>query len=136
MAANKVTLNGETLIDLTQDTANESDVAVGKTFHKSNGEIGIGTNSSIGGGGSVIIETEVKTVTPTKQTQEVTPSDGKYLSKVTVNPIPDEYVVPNGTRTLSENAELVDVTELKYVNIRVPTNIESINYYDGSYEVR
>jgi hypothetical protein len=87
----------------------------------------------ITGGGEV--STEEKDVTPTKSTQEVTPSDGKYLSKVTVNPIPDEYVVPNGTMTLAQNAELVDVTELKYVNIRVPTDVET-DYYDGSYEVR
>jgi hypothetical protein len=35
---------------------------------------------------------ETKTVTPTKSTQKVTPTAGKVLSEVTVNPIPDEYI--------------------------------------------
>lgn len=36
---NKVICNGETLIDLTEDTVTESDVVEGKTFHKASGEI-------------------------------------------------------------------------------------------------
>ena len=43
MAANKVILNGNTHIDLTEDTATESDVAKGKTFHLANGEQATGT---------------------------------------------------------------------------------------------
>ena len=35
---------------------------------------------------------ETKSVTPTKSTQKVTPTAGKVLSEVTVNPIPDEYI--------------------------------------------
>lgn len=38
MKANKIILNGDTLIDLTEDTVTETDVVEGKTFHKSNGE--------------------------------------------------------------------------------------------------
>ena len=43
MKANKVSLNNEVLIDLTQDTAVEEDVLTGKTFHKADGSIGVGT---------------------------------------------------------------------------------------------
>lgn len=43
MEANKVTLNGKVLIDLTQDTANEETVVKGNTFHKADGTIGTGT---------------------------------------------------------------------------------------------
>lgn len=43
MAANKVILNGDTLIDLTQDTVIEENVAEGKVFHKANGEQAVGT---------------------------------------------------------------------------------------------
>lgn len=43
MKANKITLNKEVLIDLTQDTAVEEDVATGKTFHKADGSVGVGT---------------------------------------------------------------------------------------------
>ena len=35
--------------------------------------------------------TEEKTVTPSKEKQEITPTNAHYLKKVTVNPIPDEY---------------------------------------------
>lgn len=45
-----------------------------------------------GGSGKVTITLETKTVTPTKSTQNITPSTGKVLSKVTVNPIPDNYI--------------------------------------------
>lgn len=51
MSANKVILNGETLIDLTEDTATESDVIRGKSFHKANGERVVGTYSGGAGGG-------------------------------------------------------------------------------------
>ena len=50
MARNKVVFGNETLIDLTGDTAVESDVAVGKLFHKADGTQATGTAS--GGGGS------------------------------------------------------------------------------------
>ena len=47
MNANKIILNNEILIDLTQDTAIEEDVAEGKTFHKADGSIGVG-NAHVG----------------------------------------------------------------------------------------
>lgn len=43
MKANKVTLNGNVLIDLTQDTASEQTVMNGSTFHKADGTIATGT---------------------------------------------------------------------------------------------
>lgn len=43
------------------------------------------------GEGKVQIVLETKTATPTKAQQEFVPSAGKVLSKVVVNPIPDQY---------------------------------------------
>lgn len=43
MATNKVILNDETLIDLTQDTVTEEDVAQGVTFHLPSGAQGTGS---------------------------------------------------------------------------------------------
>lgn len=43
MNANKITLNDQVLIDLTQDTAVEEDVALGKTFCKADGTFTVGT---------------------------------------------------------------------------------------------
>ena len=51
MAYNKITLNGETKIDLTQDTVTAEDVALGKTFHLNSGEIATGTLEISSGGG-------------------------------------------------------------------------------------
>lgn len=43
MEANKVILNGNVLIDLTQDTVSEETVMNGSTFHKADGTIATGT---------------------------------------------------------------------------------------------
>ena len=81
------------------------------------------------------IATEEKTVTPTKEKQEVVPKDAEFLSKVTVNPIPDEYVVVNGVIPITTNNTRVDVRNAAYVDVAVPTDLTEIDYYDGSYEV-
>lgn len=47
MSANKVILNGNVLIDLTEDTVVENGVRQGKTFHKANGEPAVGTSSGL-----------------------------------------------------------------------------------------
>lgn len=45
-------------------------------------------------------QTQSKTATPTKSTQTITPDSGYLLSSVVVNPIPNEYIIPNlQTRT-------------------------------------
>ena len=51
MAYNKITLNGETKIDLTQDTVTAEDVVAGKTFHLNSGETAVGTLEVSSGGG-------------------------------------------------------------------------------------
>lgn len=57
MAYNKITLNGETKIDLTQDTVTAEDVVAGKTFHLNSGETAVGTLEVSSGGGDVAIAT-------------------------------------------------------------------------------
>jgi hypothetical protein len=47
MSANKVILNGDVLIDLTEDTTVESNVRQGKTFHKADGTKAVGTSSGL-----------------------------------------------------------------------------------------
>lgn len=65
---------------------------------------------------------QTKVVTPTKSTQNVT-SDADYngLDRVVVNPIPDEYIVPEGALDVTENGTY-DVTEKASVNVEIHTN--------------
>lgn len=55
------------------------------------------------GTGSVSIVPEEKTATPTKEQQVITPTSGKVLSQVTVEPIPAQYVdTADGTATAAD----------------------------------
>lgn len=53
------------------------------------------------GTGVVKISLESKNVTPSKSQQIITPSTGKVLEKVTVAPIPDNYVDKTGAEAIS-----------------------------------
>lgn len=55
------------------------------------------------GSGKVKLVLETKTVTPTKSAQDITPTSGKVLSKVTVGAIPDKYQDVSGVTTTSAN---------------------------------
>lgn len=83
-------------------------------------------------GTSAEVVLQSKTVTPTKSTQEVT-ADANYtaLEKVTVNPIPNEYIIPQGSREITVNYDLYDVRELEAVYVNVPNEIPE-GYYDAS----
>ena len=55
------------------------------------------------GSGKVKIVLETKTVTPTKSAQDITPTAGKVLSKVTVEAIPDKYQDVSGVTATAAN---------------------------------
>ena len=63
-----------------------------------------------------------KTVTPTQSTQQVTADTGyDALKKVTVNPIPSEYVIPTGNLPITSNGTGIDVANYATVSVAVPT---------------
>ena len=62
-----------------------------------------------------------KTVTPTEQTQVVTADQGyDALSRVTVNPIPDDYIIPSGNKAITANGTGIDVVQYATVSVNVP----------------
>ena len=99
--------------DVSSVTAAAADVLANKNFVTKDGLLTAGTMPNIGavsealdttkklytvpkgyhsGTGTVSIATEEKIATPTKAAQNIIPTTGKVLSKVTVEAIPDEFV--------------------------------------------
>ena len=110
--------------DVTSVTAVAGDVLTGKIIVAADGAIITGTMTNNGavektldvttitytipkgyhsGTGTVKIALETKTVTPTKSAQDITPTKGKVLSKVTVAAIPDNYVDTSDADAVAAN---------------------------------
>lgn len=81
-------------------------------------------------GTSVEVVLQSKTVTPTKETQDVIADTGyTALEKVTVNAIPDNYVI-----TTDANATAGDMRKGKTAYVDGTKITGSIEDFDGSYE--
>lgn len=110
--------------DVSSVTAEAGDVLVGKVYVTASGAVTAGTMANNGavsstlsatsitytipkgfhdGKGTVKIVLEEKTVTPTKSTQTIAPTSGKVLSKVTVNPIPSNYIDTTDADAVASN---------------------------------
>ena len=120
--------------DVSSVTATKGDVLTGKVFVAADGTVLTGEMTNNGavekvldvttvsytipkgyhsGEGKVTISLETKTVTPTKSAQDITPTEGKLLNKVTVAAIPDKYVDTTDADAVAANI-LLDKTA--YVN--------------------
>lgn len=70
------------------------------------------------------VQTKEVTVTPAKGQQVLEVTDNKYYKKVTVEAIPDDYVIPSGTIHITENG-IVDVSGKANANVDVPTGVDT-----------
>lgn len=80
----------------------------------------MGRASAGGGGGTT--PTQTKTATPTTSAQDVEPDSGYLLSKVTVDAIPSQYIVPAGKKTITENGTDIDVSQFATADVAVPSS--------------
>ena len=66
------------------------------------------------------IRFQEKSATPTTSSQTVSPDTGyNGLSRVVVNPIPSQYIIPTGTRTITENGTGINVAQYAAVDVSV-----------------
>lgn len=180
MAISKVTLNGDTLMDVTQDTVTANNLLSGETATGADGESVTGAvatktssdmtvsgatvtapagyyataaSKSVASGGvtqnaptintstGVVTATSTvtagyvsagtksstmnlttqaaKTVTPTTSSQTAVASGRYTTGAVTVAAIPSQYIVPSGTKTITENGTGIDVASYASVDVDV-----------------
>ena len=152
---NKVVVNSQTLVDLTKTTLTPIDVPESKSFFMGNGALVAGRKGqeaqikellitlngeynasedeeNIDGYSPVEANVEldpikeVKFVTPTEYEQTINPSEGRVLGQVVVEKIPDEFIVPQGEKTITENGENIDITEFATAKVAVQPNTKPL----------
>ena len=78
------------------------------------------------GSGIVKIVLDTKTVTPTKEVQDIVPDEGKVLSKVTVAPIPEKYIDTTEAESPAVAENILD-GKIAYVNgVKVTGTMENL----------
>lgn len=71
------------------------------------------------------IKVGAKTITPSKQETIYTPANDNlsYYSSITVEAIPDQYIIPEGTENISANG-LYDITQKAQVSVNIQPKLQ------------
>lgn len=82
---------------------------------------------NVSGGSTPTLQTKSVSYTPTEsqQTEQVTADQGYDALQevdVTVGPIPPQYIIPTGTKSITSNENGIDVTSYADVNVNVPNS--------------
>lgn len=140
--------------DVSSVNAVAGDVLTGKIYVTADGTVTTGTMPNNGvanktldattisytipkgyhsGTGKVQIVLETKTITPTKSVQDVTPTAGKVLSKVTVAAIPDNYIDTSDADAVAANILADKTAYVKGVKVEgtMPNNGATGGSIDG-----
>ena len=117
----------------TQNKYMKNDVSVKPIPYFETSNISEGKTAIIGEGdisqnGSISLQQ--KTIIPNNYQQIVIPDEGyNALSKVTVEKIPNDYIIPTGTLDIKNNGEYI-ISNYEKVNVNVENNNESEIPYD------
>lgn len=64
-------------------------------------------------------------IIPTKS-QQVAVSSGKFTTgDVVIEAIPNQYIVPSGKKSITQNGTNIDVTEYEKVDVQIPSDVEN-----------
>lgn len=132
---NKVVFNGETLIDLTGDTVEQSDVLSGKTFHYKSGEIKTGTcaydadTSDADAVASEILATKTAYVAGSKVTGTMV-NNGAVAGTITTKA--QEYTVPVGYHDGSGKVKISTTEQAKIIAGNIKSGVQILGV-TGSY---
>ena len=67
-------------------------------------------------------------ITPLTTSQTITPDSGyNALSSVQINAIPSNYIIPEGSKTITSNGDNIDVTAYASVNVSVASSSSEIS---------
>lgn len=74
-------------------------------------------------GGVVTLSLQMKTITPTTSSQSII-ADSSYngLSTVVVNSIPNQYIIPSGTKIITANSSNIDVANYATASVSVSSS--------------
>lgn len=139
--------------DVSSVNATAGDVLTGKIFVAADGSVVTGSMINNGvvtktldvttisytipkgyhsGTGKVSLSVETKTVTPTKNSQTITPTSGKVLSSVVINAIPAQYI--DTTDATAKAGEILDGKTAYVGGNKVEGNMPNNGELNGSID--